>query len=359
LSRPQKLVKMVAMSSQIEKEVFGQTPGGVAVARYTLTNRNGMVLKLSTYGATITELHVPGRGGVMADVVLGFDKLAGYLGNHPHFGGTIGRVGNRIGRGHFTLDGVEYQLALNDGPNHLHGGPGGFDRVVWDAEPVSAKGTRGIKFTYLSRDGEEHYPGNLSVTVTVSLTDQDELKIQYMATTDKATPVNLTNHSYFNLAGEGSGDVLGHGLQMISDRYTPVDTTLIPTGEILSVKGTPMDFTTPAAVGSRIDLVPGGYDHNYVLSGGRSPRLFARVHEPVSGRVMEVLTTEPGVQFYSANVLDGSIKGKGGRPYIKHGALCLETQHYPDSVNHPNFPSTILRPDKSLKTTTVYKFSVA
>ncbi|MCX7824524.1 MAG: galactose mutarotase [Verrucomicrobiae bacterium] len=310
-------------------------------------------------GATLTELRVPDRDGRLGDIVLGFDTLEGYLGKNPYFGCTVGRYANRIAKGRFTLDGRTYTLATNNGPNALHGGLKGFDKVIWQAEPVQAANGVAVKFTYTSRDGEEGYPGNLTATVVYTLTNQNELKLEYTATTDKATPVNLTNHTYFNLAGKG--DILGHELMLAASHFTPVDATLIPTGEIRAVKGTPMDFTKPTAIGARIAQVggdPAGYDHNYCLnSGGKRMALAARVTEPGSGRVLEIYTDQPGIQFYSGNFLDGSITGKAGQVYQKHFGFCLETQHYPDSPNHANFPSTILRPGKTYRTVTVHKFS--
>jgi aldose 1-epimerase len=349
------------MQATITKSDFGKTPDGTAVDLYTLTNANGVKAKIITYGALLTELLVPDRDGKLDDVVLGFDDLKGYLGGHPYFGAIVGRVTNRIAKGKFTLDGKEYHLAVNNGPNSLHGGLKGFDKVVWKAEQVPAADGVAVKFTYVSPDGEEGYPGNLSAAVTYTLTNQNEVKIDYLATTDKATPVNLTNHSYFNLADPRSGDVLGHELMLAADEYTPSDDTLIPTGELKSVKGTPLDFTTPTPIGARINQLKGdpiGYDHNYVLrGGGKSLALAARVREPKTGRVLEMYTTEPGVQFYTGNFLDGTLKGKGV-VYHKHQGFCLEAQHYPDSVNHPEFPSVILRPGKTYTQTTVYKFSV-
>jgi aldose 1-epimerase len=344
--------------AHVEKAVFGQIPGGAAIESYTLTNAQGASAKLITYGATLTELHVPDRQGNMGDVVLGFADLQGYLGQHPYFGGTIGRYANRIAKGKFTLDGKEYQLAINNAPNSLHGGQIGFNRRVWTAEPVEAKSGAAIRFRYLSKDGEENYPGNVNVSVTYTLTDTNELKIEYAATTDKDTVINLTNHSYFNLAGAGSGDILKHVLYLNADRYTPVDSTLIPTGEINSVEGTPLDFRKPTEIGARIGQIPeiGGYDHNFALNGTAGTlRLAAGVTEPSSGRQMEVWTTEPGIQFYTSIHLDGSIKGIGGA-YQKFGALCLETQHYPDSPNRPNFPSTVLKPGARFHSQTIYKF---
>jgi aldose 1-epimerase len=294
----------------------------------------------------------------MGDIVLGHDSLEGYLKSSPYFGCIVGRYGNRIAKGRFTLDGVEYKLAANNGPNHLHGGFKGFDKVVWAAQSVSEQGARGVKFNYLSPDGEEGYPGNLLVRVTYLLTDRNELSIRYEAETDKATPVNLTQHSYFNLAGQGEGDILGHELTLDAPSYTPVDEGLIPTGQIADVAGTPFDFTKPAVIGAWIAQVPGGYDHNYVLgSGGGKLAPAARVSEPRSGRVMEIATTEPGIQFYAGNFLDGTITGKSGKVYNKHYGFCLETQHFPDSPNRPGFPSTILRPGLKYHSLTVHTFS--
>jgi aldose 1-epimerase len=344
---------------RIEQRDFGRTPEGTAVPLFTLRNANGMVVKVTSYGATITELWAPDRTGSVTNVVLGSDSLDAYLRGHPAAASVIGRVANRIAKARFTLDGTEYKLVANSGPNHIHGGNRNFSKVVWQAKALPAKRREAsVQFTYLSKDGEEGYPGNLTVTVTYTLTDANELRLDYTATTDKATPVNLTNHGYFNLAG--CGDALGHELWLATDRYTPADAQLIPTGEIASVKGTPLDFTTPTAIGARIaQLKPAlnGYDHNYVLGGdGRSPRRCARVFEPRSGRGMEVLTTEPGVQLYTGNHLRDFV-GVGGAVFGPHAGVCLETQHYPDSVNHPNFPSTIVRPDKAFKSTTVFKFT--
>jgi aldose 1-epimerase len=346
--------------AHVEKAAFGKMPDGTTIESYTLRNTQGASAKLITYGATIAELKVPDRDGKMGDVVLGFDNLQGYLGPHPHFGGTIGRYANRIAKGKFTLDGKTYQLAINNPPNSLHGGEIGFDRRVWKAQPVEAKDGAGVRFTYLSKDGEENFPGNLTVTVTYTLTNSNELKIEYTAETDKDTVVNLTNHSYFNLSGTGSGDILKYVLYLNADRYTPVDSTLIPTGEIASVANTPLDFRKTTPIGEHITEIKdiGGYDHNFVLNGKPgSLRIAARVRDPASGRQMEVWTTEPGVQFYSAIHLDGSIKGKGGVAYQKYGAICLETQHYPDSPNHSNFPSTVLKPGERFHSETIYKFS--
>ena len=344
----------------VEETDFGRLVDGRTVKRYELRNRNGMIARVITYGAILTELHVPDRNGKLTNVVHGFPNLRPYLQGHPFFGATVGRVSNRIGKARFKLDGQEYQLASNNGSNHLHGGLVGFDKVFWKAQPTKIDDREvSVVFTYLSRDGEEGYPGNLDVRVTYTLTDNNELRIDYSASTDKPTPINFTNHSYFNLAG--SGDILGHEMFIAADRYTPVDDELIPTGEITSVKGTPLDFTKPEMIGTRIEQLkpkPGGYDHNYALnSEGKSLALAARVREPKSGRVLEVLTTEPGMQLYTANFLQGQVNGLNGQPSERHSGFCLETQHFPDSVNHSNFPATILRPGKIYKSTTIYRFS--
>ena len=346
------------MTAGVRKSSFGKLPDGRAVDLYTLENAGGLVAKVTNYGAIITELHVPDRHGKSGDVVLGFDNLEHYLQKHPYFGSTVGRFANRIAKGRFTLDGKTYTLAINNTPNHLHGGLKGFDKVLWKAEPLTGAA---VKFTYASPDGEEGYPGTLAVGVTISLTDANELRIDYAATTDKATPLNLTNHSYFNLAGEG--DVLSHELMIAADYFTPPDSTRIPTGEIKAVKGTPMDFTQPQPVGARFTQItdrPVGYDHNFVLNKRGENLVFAaRVYEPKSGRVMEAYTTEPGVQLYTSNFFDGSLTGKRGIVYQQHAALCLEAQHFPDSVNQPKFPSGILRPGQTYRQTTTYKFSTA
>jgi aldose 1-epimerase len=354
-------MEMKGMS--IKTESFGKTADGRAVSLYTLTNPNGLRARITNYGGILVSLDVPDREGNSADVTLGFDTLDGYLKGHPYFGATVGRYANRIGAAKFVLDGVEYKLAANNGPNHLHGGIKGFDKVVWKVDEAKTKSNllgddlAMVKLSYRSKDGEEGYPGNLTCTVTYTLTNDNELKISYEAETDKATVINLTNHSYWNLAGQGTGDILGHEVMLKADRYTPVDEGLIPTGEIRGVKDSPMDFTKPMPVGSRIDQVPGGYDHNYVLnSGGGKLALCARVHEPTSGRVMEIRTTEPGVQLYTGNFLDGSITGKGGKVYNKHYGFCLETQHFPDSPNKPDFPSVVLKPGEKYQTVTVHKF---
>lgn len=348
--------------ASVTKMNFGKTDDGTPVELYVLTNTKGVTAKIMTYGALLTEMHVPDRDGKFDDVVLGFDNLKGYLAGHPFFGTTVGRVANRIAKGKFKLDGKEYTLATNNGPNALHGGLKGFDKKVWKAEPVPGKDSVGVKFTYRSPDGEEGYPGNLTSTVTYTLTNENELKIDYAATTDKATPVNLTNHSYFNLGGIKGGNILNHELMLVASQYTPTDETLIPTGEIKPVKGTPLDFTNPTPIGARIaqlkDYPGGGYDHNYVIRrDGEALVLAADVYEPKTGRELLMYTTEPGVQLYTGNFLDGKLKGKGGVAYGKHYGFCLEAQHYPDSVNHPNFPSIILMPGKTYKQTTVYQFT--
>jgi aldose 1-epimerase len=346
--------------TSISEQVWGQTGAGIPVRLFTLKNRNGVLVKITSFGAIVTELQVPDRNGTPTNVVLGFDNLDQYLKGHPAFGAIIGRVANRIAKARFTLDGQEYQLAANNGPNHIHGGRNGFDKAVWDAKILPTKpNAASVQFTYLSKDGEEGYPGNLSVAVIYTLTAENELRIDFHATTDKPTILNLTNHGYFNLAG--SGDVLGHELFINADRYTPSDAELIPTGEIAPVKGTPLDFTQPTSIGARIDQLkpsPGGYDHNYVLNhGGTNLALAARAHEPRSGRVLEVFTTEPGVQLYTGNFLDGRLTGVGGVTYGRHSGFCLETQHFPDSINKPHFPSTVLRPGQTFQSTTVFKFS--
>ena len=345
-------------SGTIQRSNFGQTKDGQQVELFTLTNKNGLVAKITNYGGIVTELHVPDKNGQNGNVVLGFETLDKYVAGHPFFGTITGRVANRIGKGTFTLDGKQYKLETNNGPNHLHGGNNGFDKKVWQPESRDTKNGPALRLTYLSPDGDAGYPGNLNTTVTYTLTNDNELKIDYQATTDKPTIVNLTNHSYFNLAGDGNGTVLDHELMINADRYTVFDKTQIPTGEIRSVKGTPLDFTKPTPIGQRIEKVEGGYDHNYVLNGKTGEmKLCARVRDPQSGRVMEIRTTEPGVQLYTANGLNGSITGVSGKPYPKYGAFCLETQHYPDSINHPEFPSVVLRPGQTYKTTTVHKFT--
>ncbi len=345
--------------AMVDKSPFGTLPDGRAVDLFTLKNANGMVVKVMTYGAIITEIQAPDRDGKLGDVVLGFDNLEAYLKGHPYFGAAIGRVGNRIAKARFTLDGKTYKLAANDGPNHLHGGLKGFDKVLWSATATATDDAARVEFTYTSKDGEEGYPGDLKVVMTYTLTTKNELRIDYRATTDKATPVNLTNHSYWNLAGDG--DILSHELRLYANAYTPVDDTLIPTGEIRTVKDTPMDFIEPKPIGRDLKQLtnkPQGYDHNFVLNAhGRAIARAARVVEPKSGRVLEILTDQPGIQFYSGNFLDGTLTGKRGIVYKQYYGLCLETQHVPDSVNQPAFPSVILRPGLTYKTTTIHRFS--
>ncbi len=346
---------------EIPKQPFGTLPDGTAVDIYTLTNKNGVKARIATYGGTLVSLEVPDRNGRFADILLGHDSLDGFLNRktNPYFGTLVGRYANRIGGAAFTLDGVRYQLAKNDGENTLHGGLKGLDAVVWKAEPVKGPEGIGLKLTYTSPDGDEGYPGNLSCTVVYTLSDLDELKIGYEATSDKATPVNLTNHAYFNLAGQGEGDILGHEAMLNSDEYLEGTAALIPTGKILQVKGTPYDFTTPKLIGADIAKAPGGYDNCFILRGGGGAlALAARVTDPSTGRTMEILTTEPAIQFYTSNFLDGSITGKGGKAYKQHYGFCLETQQYPDAPNQPDFPSTILRPGEVFKSLTVHKFSV-
>lgn len=348
--------------TRLQEQNWGSVDGKT-VRLFTLTNRKGTVVKVMNYGLIITDIQTPDREGKPGHVVLGFDNLQQYLKGHPFFGAIAGRVANRIAKGKFTLDGREYTLAVNNGPNHLHGGLKGFDKQVWDARPLPAgEHAQAIEFHYLSKDGEEGYPGNLDVTVTYTLTDENELRIDYRANTDKATPVNLTNHSYFNLAG--SGDTLGTEIFIDADRYTKTDKTLIPTGELAPVQGTALDFRKPKPMSAGIGQLdqahggPGGYDHNFVLnSGGGKLALAARAHEPKSGRVLEVLTTQPGVQLYNGIGLDGSLVGHDGVRYVKYGGFCLETQHFPDSINHPSFPSVVLRPGQTFQSTTVFKFA--
>jgi aldose 1-epimerase len=342
----------------VSRAPFGATPDGAAVNLFTLKNNHGVEVRAMSYGATIISIRTPDRQGHLEDVVLGFDGFDPYLTKARYFGTVVGRYGNRIAAGRFMLDGTPVQLAVNSGTNHLHGGVRGFDKIVWHAETFDRDGSSGVVFTYTSPDGEEGYPGTLKTTVTYTLTARDELILEYGATTDKATPVNLTNHTYFNLAGRGhGGDVLRHLLTLEADRYTPVDAALIPTGELAAVQGTPFDFRKPTAIGARIDADHeqlrrgGGYDHNFVLNGGPALRQVALVTEPSSGRTLEVATTEPGVQFYSGNNLDAARNG-----FARRAGFCLETQHYPDSPNHANFPSTILRPGDTFKSTTVFTF---
>jgi len=360
------LAGTVVLGASVTKTTTSSRFQGTPVDEVTLKNRRGVELHAISYGGIITSLKVPDRAGKPGDIVLGFDKPESYWADPPppFFGAIVGRYGNRIGKGKFTLDGKPYSLATNNGVNHLHGGNKGFDKVLWAIATKDApEGSQAI-FSRTSKDGEEGYPGNLQVRVTYTLTEKNELIVDYHATTDKATPVNLTQHSYFNLAGEGSGDILGHQLTIDADRYTPVDDTLIPTGELAPVQGTPFDFRQPTAIGARIDqdnpqLKNGkGYDHNWVLTRkGTGLQHAARLTDPKSGRTMDVATTEPGLQFYSGNFLDGTIKGKGGHVYAHRSGLCLETQHFPDSPNKPKFPSTILQPGKAYESRTVFTFS--
>jgi aldose 1-epimerase len=358
-------------AASVNREAFGRLPDGTPVDRFALTNSRGVEVRLMTYGAAIISVRAPDRSGHVEDIVLGFDTLDAYLTKSRYFGTVVGRYGNRIAKGRFVLDGAPFQLAVNNGVNHLHGGDRGFDKVVWKGEPFERDGSVGVVFTYSSKDGEEGYPGTLKATVTYTLTPRNELTLDYRATSDKATPINLTNHSYFNLAGRSGGDILQHQLMLNADRYTPVDATMIPTGEVAAVDATPFDFRRPTAIGARIDSDHeqlrrgGGYDHNFVVRGG-GPRtgasggstrpalhLAAQVVEPSSGRTLDVATTEPGVQFYAGNNLDLARNGFGRRT-----GFCLETQHFPDSPNHPQFPSTILRPGQTYESTTVFTFGV-
>jgi aldose 1-epimerase len=352
---------LTSQAASIKKQPFGKTQEGKQVELYTLTNSTGIEVAIATYGGTIVSLKAPDRTGKMGDVVLGLATVKSYQQNTAYLGALIGRYGNRIGNGRFTLNGVEYKLPQNNGQATLHGGPKGFDKVMWTAKEVP----NGLELTYLSADGEEGFPGNLSVKVVYTLNDDNELQMDYSATTDKDTVVNLTNHAYFNLAGEGQGDILGHVLTIHADRFTPTDAGQIPTGELKPVEGTPFDFRTPHGIRARINekdeqLARGaGYDHNFALNRkGAGMELAARVVEPQSGRVLEVLTTEPGIQFYSGNFLDGTLIGKSGKAYKQRYGFCLETQHYPDSPNQPAFPSTELKPGQHYHTTTIYKFSV-
>ncbi len=348
----------------VSRAPFGVLPDGKAVHVFALTNPNGIQVRAITYGGIIVSLRVPDRDGRLGDIVLGYDSLDGYLEDSPYFGAIVGRYANRIANGRFSLDGEVFDLATNNGPNHLHGGVRGFDKVVWDAEPFESVSGVGVVFTHTSPDGDEGYPGAVTVRVTYTLTRSDELIVDYAATTDRATPINLSQHSYFNLAGDGRRDVLDHVLWINAAHFTPVDATLIPTGVIAPVAGTPFDFTRPTTIGARIDADHGqlrnggGYDHNFVLDReGSGLEHTARVEEPTSGRVLDIYTTEPGLQFYSGNFLDGSITGKGGQVYGHRYGFCLETQHYPDSPNQQGFPSTILRPGEGYRSRTVFAFS--
>jgi len=359
-------IDAVPQPGSTTKKPFGKTPDGQQVDLYVLTNKSGAEAAISTLGGAVVSLKVPDRNGKMADVVLGYDSAEGYVADKSFFGALVGRYGNRIGHAQFALDGKTYTLAKNNGENTLHGGIKGFNKAVWIAKPLSAKGGQSLELSYLSKDGEEGFPGNLKVTVTYTWTDANAVKIEYSATTDKKTVVNLTNHSYFNLGGQGSGDILGHQLMIAADQFTPVDAGLIPTGELRDVMGTPFDFRKPTAIGARIDQdeeqmkLGGGYDHNFVLRMpmDRGESLAARVVDPDNGRVLEVWTTEPGIQFYTSNFLDGKTIGKGGVAYTKHSAFCLETQHFPDSPNKPKFPSVVLSPGARYHTITTYKFTM-
>ncbi len=349
----------------VQKKSFGKLSDGASVSLYVLTNKNGVQAAVTDYGARLVSLKAPDRNGKFADIVLGYDSAEGYQNGKAYVGATVGRYANRIAKGKFSLDGKTYTLALNNGPNSLHGGKIGFDQKVWTAKEVTVAGAPGVQFTCLSRDGEENYPGNLHVTATYTLDDNNSLKIDYQATTDKTTVLNLANHAYFNLAGEGSGSILDQVLTIHADRFTPVDATLIPTGELRPVKGTPFDFTKPTAIGARItqdnqQLKYGnGYDHNFVLNGGQTstPKPAAEAYDPKSGRVLDLLTTQPGVQFYSGNGLDNTVHGKSGHAYPSRSGFCLETQHFPDSPNHPDFPSSVLKPGQTYHEVTILRVS--
>jgi aldose 1-epimerase len=358
------LATVVAIDAQVTKKPFGKTAAGEDVDLYTLRNTRGAEATITNYGAIVVSLKVPDRNGKFDDVVLGFSDFNGYLKNDPYFGAIVGRYGNRIAKGRFTLNGVEYKLAVNNGENHLHGGIKGFDKVVWTGRDMKSKAGPAVVLTYLSKDGEEGYPGNLNVRVVYTLTNNNELKIDYSATTDKDTVTNITHHSYFNLAGEGNGDILNHLVTINASRFVPTDAGSIPTGELKRVAGTPFDFLKATAIGARIDqddeqLKFGrGYDHTWVINGRPGTmRLAATAYEATSGRVMQVWTTEPGMQFYTGNFLDGTLTGKSGKIYPRRSGFCFETQHYPDSPNQPSFPTTTLRKGAVYKSTTIYRFS--
>ncbi|MCB0037180.1 MAG: galactose mutarotase [Anaerolineales bacterium] len=347
----------------ITQQSFGQLPDGSLVDLFTLVNDADLEVRITNYGGAVVSILTPDREGALADIVLGFDRLDSYLQEQPYLGALVGRYANRIAQGRFTLNGVDYVLAQNNGSNHLHGGLQGFDKVVWQATPFTSEDGVGLTLHYQSAAGEEGYPGKLNVQVVYTLTNAQELKISYTATADQDTVVNLTNHAYFNLVG--SGDILGHELTLNADQFTPVSETLIPTGELRSVMGTPLDFTQPAVIGARIDQpdeqlrFAGGYDHNWVLNKPEGQlSLAATVYEPTSGRLLETYTTQPGIQFYSGNFLDGTLIGKGERPIHKRAGFCLETQHFPDSPNQPDFPSTVLRPGETYEQATIYRFGV-
>jgi aldose 1-epimerase len=343
----------------VQTDLFGKTPTGESVTRFTLTNRHGLVARLITWGAGLVEMHAPDRHGALADVTLGFDTLAGYLTRHPYFGVTTGRYANRIAGGKFTLDGTTCSLATNDGAHHLHGGVKALDQQNWRGEAGTGES---VRFSLISPDGDEGYPGTLHIAVTYSLTEDDELRLDYEATTDRPTVLNLTNHAYWNLAGAGAGDILGHALTLHARSYTPVGAGSIPTGEIAPVAGGPLDFTRPKLIAqdfAQMTGSPGGYDHNFILTPATpgALTLAAEARDPQSGRVLTIATTEPGIQFYTGNYLDGSVIGKGGTAYRKNAGFCLETQHFPDSPNHPHFPSTVLRPGQTFRSSTVHRFS--
>ncbi len=342
---------------EIKKELFGSIDGN-DVYLYTMENPAGMQIQITNYGGIVTSIKVPDKNGKFDDIALGYDSLKGYLIETPYFGAIVGRCANRISYGKFTLDGKEYTLSTNEGPHHLHGGTEGFDKKIWQPTPMTDDSTASLKLTYTSPDGEEGYPGNLDVTVVYSLTKDNKFKIEYTAKSDQATPINLTHHTYFNLAGTSGRNILDHVLMIEADKYCVTNPDLTPTGEIRDVEGTNMDFRTPMPIGARIGMVPGGYDHNYVLNNNGQFGKVAELYDPKSGRVIEVFTTEPGMQFYSGNFLDGSIVGEYGLVYQKHYGLCMETQHFPDSPNHPNFPDNILRPGDTYKQLTIYKFGV-
>jgi len=356
-----KLQAQPARPDSVTAKPFGKTTDGKNIQLYTLTNQSGMQVALATYGGTVVQLLAPDRSGRLGDIALGFGAIEPYFTKSPYFGALIGRYANRIAKGRFTLDGKTYKLAINNPPNTLHGGTKGFDKRLWTAEVLS-QNPPSVRFSRLSPDGEEHFPGNLKVAATYTLTNRDQLRIQYIAQTDKPTIINLTNHTYFNLAGAGNGTILGQQVRIHANRFTPIDATLIPTGEIKDVAGTPMDLRKWTTIGDKIQAVGGtpvGFDHNYVLNRYpvAQPSLAAEVWDPGSGRLLKVYTDQPGIQFYTGNFLDGTIKGKAGKIYHQHDSFCLETQHFPDAPNHPNFPSTVLRPGETFRSTTVYQFS--
>ena len=346
----------------VASQPFGKAPNGEPVTLHTLTNKNGMSVSIMDYGATVVRIIVPDRNGKMADVVLGFDKLSPYFHQTAYFGAVVGRYGNRIARGKFELNHIKYQLPINNGPNSLHGGIVGFDKHVWKEEQVDSD-SPAVRFSLLSPDGDQGYPGNLFVSVTYTLNDDNQLRIAYSATTDKPTILNLTNHTYYNLAGAGEGTILNHIITLHADKYTPVDATLIPTGKEADVAGTPFDLTEPTAIVAHLKETGGkpvGYDHNYILKKGffSDWAVAAEVEDPASGRTLKVSTDQPGVQFYTGNFLDGTLKGKGGHAYPQYGGFCLETQHFPDSPNQPDFPSTVLQPGDTYETSTLLEFGV-